>query len=78
LLEFTGETPIEYIRSVKLNKAAQLLERSDMNIAEIAYTVGFATPNYFAKAFKLKFYMLPSEYMHKTRKPGKGHTENNG
>jgi signal transduction histidine kinase/ligand-binding sensor domain-containing protein/DNA-binding response OmpR family regulator len=77
LLEFTGETPIEYIRSVKLNKAAQLLERSDMNIAEIAYTVGFATPNYFAKAFKLKFNMLPSEYMQKTRKTGKGNAENN-
>jgi AraC-like DNA-binding protein len=67
LLELTGETPVEYIRSVKLEKAAVLLERSDMNIAQIAYSVGFSTPNYFAKSFKAKFNMLPSEYINKMR-----------
>ena len=71
LLELTGQTPIEFIRSVKLNKAAQLLEKSDMTIAEIAYTVGFATPNYFAKSFKAKFNILPSDYMNKKRKEKK-------
>jgi AraC-like DNA-binding protein len=64
----TGQTPVEYIRSVKLDKAAVLLEKSDMNVAQIAYSVGFSTPNYFAKSFKAKFNMLPSEYMHKMRK----------
>jgi AraC-like DNA-binding protein len=39
-----------------------------MNVAQIAYSVGFSTPNYFAKSFKSKFNMLPSEYMHKMRK----------
>jgi signal transduction histidine kinase/DNA-binding response OmpR family regulator len=68
LLELTGQTPVEYIRSVKLEKAAFLLEKSDMNIAQIAYSVGFSTPNYFAKSFKAKFNMLPSEYMNKMRK----------
>jgi AraC-like DNA-binding protein len=68
LLELTGQTPVEYIRSVKLDKAAVLLEKSDMNVAQIAYSVGFSTPNYFAKSFKAKFNMLPSEYMHKMRK----------
>ncbi|MEO6548072.1 MAG: two-component regulator propeller domain-containing protein [Ferruginibacter sp.] len=63
LLELTGQTPVEFIRSVKLDKAATLLEKSDMNIAQIAYSVGFATPNYFAKSFKLKFGMLPSDYI---------------
>ncbi|MEQ1796294.1 MAG: two-component regulator propeller domain-containing protein [Lacibacter sp.] len=71
LLELTGQTPVEFIRSVKLNKAAQLLEKSDMTIAEIAYTVGFATPNYFAKSFKAKFNILPSAYMNKKRKEKK-------
>lgn len=75
LLELTGQTPVEFIRSVKLNKAAQLLEKTDMTIAEIAYTAGFTTPTYFAKSFKAKFNMLPSEYIVKMRKqPGK---ENN-
>jgi DNA-binding response OmpR family regulator len=63
LLELTGQTPVEFIRSLKLDKSAVLLEKSDMNIAQIAYSVGFATPNYFAKSFKTKFGMLPSEYM---------------
>jgi signal transduction histidine kinase/CheY-like chemotaxis protein/AraC-like DNA-binding protein len=68
LLELTGLTPVEYIRSVKLDKAAILLEKSDMNISQIAYSVGFSTPNYFARSFKAKFNMLPSEYISKMRK----------
>lgn len=67
LFELTGQTPVEYIRSVKLDKAAALLEKSDMNVAQIAYSVGFATPKYFAKSFKAKFNILPSEYMNKVR-----------
>lgn len=70
LLELTGQTPVEFIRSVKLDKAAQLLEKSEMNVAEIAYTVGFSTPNYFAKSFKAKFNLLPSEYKLKMKKTG--------
>ncbi|RYY07299.1 MAG: response regulator, partial [Sphingobacteriaceae bacterium] len=69
LLEITGQTPIEFIRSMKLQKAAFLLEKSDMNIAQIAYAVGFATPNYFAKSFKEKYGILPSVYIKQKRKP---------
>lgn len=68
ILEITGQTPVEFIRSYKLDKAAVLLEKSDMNIAQVAYSVGFSTPNYFAKSFKTKFNMLPSEYVNKIRK----------
>ncbi|MCS3799547.1 two-component regulator propeller domain-containing protein [Niastella sp. OAS944] len=63
LLELTGQSPVEYIRSFRLEKAAVLMEKSNMNIAEIAYQVGFTTPNYFARSFKGKFNMLPSEYI---------------
>jgi signal transduction histidine kinase/ligand-binding sensor domain-containing protein/DNA-binding response OmpR family regulator len=68
LLEVTGLSPVEFIRSIKLEKAAHLLESSDMNIAQIAYAAGFATPNYFAKSFKTKYQMLPSEYLNQKRK----------
>ncbi len=68
LLETTGQTPIEFIRIMKLEKAAFLLEKSDMNIAQIAYAVGFATPNYFAKSFKDKYGLLPSDYIKQKRK----------
>jgi signal transduction histidine kinase/ligand-binding sensor domain-containing protein/DNA-binding response OmpR family regulator len=69
VLELSGQSPIEFIRSIKLEKAALLLEKSDMNVSQISYTAGFATPNYFTKSFKAKFNMLPSEYKAMKRKP---------
>lgn len=68
LLQLTGESPVEYIRSFRLEKAAALMEKSNMTIAEIAYQVGFTTPNYFARAFKKKYNMLPSEYIAQRRR----------
>ncbi len=67
LLELTGETPVEYIRSFRLNKAIALMEKANMTISETAYQVGFTTPNYFARSFKEKFNMLPSEYIAKIK-----------
>lgn len=68
LLEITGLTPIEYIRSVKLERAVELLEKSDYNVAQIAYMTGFGTPSYFSRLFKAQFNMLPSEYISAKRK----------
>ena len=68
LLELTGETPVEFIRSIKLNKAAMLLENTDLKMAQIAYTVGFSSANYFTRAFKAKFNMLPTEYAEMKKK----------
>ena len=68
MLHPTGKTPIEYIRAIKLDKAAILLEKNNLNVAQVAYATGFATPNYFARAFKAKFNMSPSEYASKRRK----------
>jgi signal transduction histidine kinase/ligand-binding sensor domain-containing protein/DNA-binding response OmpR family regulator len=68
LVQLTGQTPVEYIRSFRLNKATVLMQKSNMTVSEIAYQVGFATANYFTKAFKSKFNMLPSEYIAKVRK----------
>jgi signal transduction histidine kinase/ligand-binding sensor domain-containing protein/CheY-like chemotaxis protein len=68
IVDLTGETPVEFIRSIKLNKAADLLERSNMKISEIGYAVGFTTPNYFTRAFKAKFNVSPSEYASLKRK----------
>ena len=68
ILELTGLSPVEYIRSVKLDKAIVLLEKSDLNVSQIAYMVGFATPTYFAKAFKAKFSIQPSEFKNLKRK----------
>lgn len=69
LLDVSGQSPVDFIRSIKLQKAAALLKKSDMNITQIAYAVGFATPNYFAKSFKAKYNVLPSEYANQNRRP---------
>ena len=68
IVDLTGQTPVEFIRSIKLNKAADLLVRSDMKIAEVGYAVGFTTPNYFTRAFKAKFNLSPTEYVSLKRK----------
>ncbi|WP_199415076.1 hybrid sensor histidine kinase/response regulator transcription factor [Chitinophaga silvisoli] len=62
LLTLTGKPPIEFIRSIRLKRAAQLLEKSQLTIAEIAYEVGFNNPKYFSRYFKLEYGVLPSAY----------------
>ncbi|WP_169316195.1 hybrid sensor histidine kinase/response regulator transcription factor [Mucilaginibacter paludis] len=62
IIEITGEPPVEFIRSIKLDKATVLLRKTDLSIAEIAYSTGFSTPHYFTKSFKAKYNILPSEY----------------
>lgn len=52
----------DHINNVKLEKAAELLKSNTMNISEIAYSLGFSTPNYFSTAFKNKFGISPKEY----------------
>jgi DNA-binding response OmpR family regulator len=65
LTSLTGKSPIEFIRVIRLRRAARLLEKSQMSIAEIAYQVGFNNPKYFARYFREEYRMLPSEYVSK-------------
>ena len=58
-----GMTPSEFIRTMRLKRAAQIIaEDANLNVAEVAYMVGFNTPKYFAKYFKELFGVLPSQY----------------
>jgi signal transduction histidine kinase/ligand-binding sensor domain-containing protein/DNA-binding response OmpR family regulator len=58
----TGQTPVELIRALRMQHAAQLLAKSGQTVAEIAYAVGFNNTKYFVKYFKEAFHMLPTEY----------------
>jgi AraC-like DNA-binding protein len=62
LLSITGKTPIEFIRIMRLKRAAQLLQKGQQNIAEVAYEVGYNNPKIFTKYFKEEFGVLPSKY----------------
>jgi CheY-like chemotaxis protein len=62
ILALTGKAPLEFIRTIRLKRGAQLLDKSQMTIAEIAFEVGFNNPKNFSKYFKEEFKMLPSQY----------------
>lgn len=63
--EATGLSPIEYINSLRISKARQLLENSSITITEAAETVGINDPNYFSKIFKADSGITPTEYKRK-------------
>jgi AraC-like DNA-binding protein len=62
LLSITGKTPIEFIRIMRLKRAAQLLQKSQQTVSEIAYEVGYNNPKIFTKYFKEEFGVTPSQY----------------
>jgi DNA-binding response OmpR family regulator/anti-sigma regulatory factor (Ser/Thr protein kinase) len=62
LLSLTGKTPLDFIRIIRLRRAAQLLEKSQLTVSEIAYQVGFNNPKYFTKLFKEEYAVLPTEF----------------
>ncbi len=63
--QITGKTPIEFIRIIRLKRAAQLLRESQLNISEIAYQTGFNNPKVFSRYFKEEYGILPSAYQDK-------------
>lgn len=68
MLQITGKTPIEFIRVIRLKRAAQLLRDSQLHVSEIAFQVGFNNPKYFSRYFKEEFGVLPSAYQEKEDK----------
>jgi len=57
-----NESPVDFIKHIRLKRAAQLLSDSQLNVSEVCYAVGFKNPVYFAKCFKKEYKMVPSEY----------------
>ena len=62
LSSLTGKSPVEFIRLIRLQRAAQLLGTSQLTVSEIAYKVGYNNAKYFSKHFKLEYGVLPSVY----------------
>ncbi|WP_411768917.1 two-component regulator propeller domain-containing protein [Winogradskyella sp. A3E31] len=62
LKSITGKSTTEYLRYQRLKLAEGLLKRSDDNINEIAYKIGFNSPSYFLRCFKKKYNCTPEEY----------------
>ncbi len=67
IFDLTGKTPVEFIRSIRLQRAQHMLETGQWSIAEIAYQVGFTDPKYFTKVFREECGITPSAYQEKHR-----------
>ncbi len=64
----TGQSVTEFIRTIRLKKSIKLIEEGQLNISEIAYKVGFASPAYFTKCFREQFGKSPSWFLSKKNK----------
>jgi AraC-like DNA-binding protein len=62
LKSMTGSTTTEYIRTVKLKKAAELLKDGKYNIDEASYMSGFSSHSHFSKCFKELYKLSPKDY----------------
>lgn len=60
--KYLGITPVEYIRNTRLDKAAELLKKGELNVQEVMYSVGFSSSGYFSRCFAARFGVKPGEY----------------
>jgi DNA-binding response OmpR family regulator len=69
LKALTGQSANEFMRTIRLKRAAQLLVQNQLTVAEITYAVGFNDLQYFRECFKKQFHITPSEYTARNSKP---------
>ena len=67
LKTLTGLSPIEFIKEMRVKRAAQLIETGEYNMTQISYMVGINDPRYFSKCFKNKYGITPTEYKEKVK-----------
>ena len=72
LTALLNQSPNELIRSTRLQRARDLIERGAGTISEIAYTVGFGSPAYLTKCFREQFGIVPSQVKRKSGAPPPG------
>lgn len=63
--QLTGLTPVEYIRHIRMNRAALLLKEGNFTVSEVMYMVGFSNSGYFSKCFQSIYEITPAKYKQK-------------
>lgn len=63
MTQLTGMTPVEYIKSIRMKKAAMLLQQKKFTVAEVMYMVGYSNHSYFSKCFQAEFGKTPKQYL---------------
>lgn len=67
LINITGKGPAEFIRTIRMKRGKQYLEKTSMQITEIATALGYNSPKRFTENFKIEYGVSPSEYLRKYR-----------
>ena len=62
LKTLTGLSPVEFLKEIRMKRAAQLIETDEYSMAQIAYMVGLNDSHYFSKCFKQQYGITPTEY----------------
>lgn len=60
--QLTGDTPVNYMRKLRMKKAAVLLRQDRFTVSEVMYLVGYSNSSYFSKCFSKEFGMNPKEF----------------
>ena len=58
----TGQSPTEFIRTIRLRHAAKLLREGRLTVTEISYATGFSSVSYFSRCFRTMFGVPPTQY----------------
>ncbi len=62
--QMTGKTPVEFIRHIRMQRAAILLRDGRFSVSEVMYMVGFSNSSYFSKMFQKSYGITPTDYSH--------------
>ncbi len=63
LKQLTGKSPVEYIKTIRLKKAAMLLSEKKFSVSEVMYLVGFSNHSYFTRSFQKEFGKTPKQFV---------------
>ncbi|WP_299668297.1 two-component regulator propeller domain-containing protein [uncultured Polaribacter sp.] len=66
-----NETPVNFIKKIRLKRAEQLLKKNSLYISEVAYMTGFNNQKYFSKCFHKEYGISPTEYIKQNKDPSK-------
>ena len=67
LMQLTGISPVNYLRKIRLRRAAQLLEQGGYSVSEVMYMVGYVNASHFTSNFSEEFGMTPGKYLKNNR-----------
>jgi AraC-like DNA-binding protein len=64
----TGQSIGEFVRTIRLKKAVEIMTHEDVLLTDVMYRVGIQTQSYFTKAFKKEFGKTPSQFLQELKK----------